>query len=863
MSFQTKLSALRLGGIKRGWLVVVWLALAVTAPARPVLDVSDPVGYFTTVADTLLRTTFGFGVTNIPVYTNGTFVYTPAVQRLLQLSANIYDATTNHAAVCGRDYPSVFRPLFSTTPAGDLYITGYTNVASVTNASDPVLATPFDAMTVAAIGGTNAAVNIYGVPWIIGAKKGFPNFNQFYMLDVVQVTRKLQVIKPPPTIADPWPGLNEFLTNQMYIFSISNSVGCSLWNAYVSNYSGNLTILARDNLTMVLTNDALPAPGILNQFALPIFTTTLSNIWPGTVWAGSPPYPALDANNNSFIIPFNGTAVLLTNSIYRYAGYANAGSLPNGAPGFDPYYTDYQTNVLTPGLPHFGLLTTNRLQVAILDCDSNNLTHVIDYVQYAGPDSSRDLNAELADPSDPANINHYLWNTNPISSSNPNGTPWGVVNQIAISRGVVGPPNSGGYWVTPPNLPSYLPQTPAAEQAWFNGFYNVNRLQYGKFTFLAKIYTNLSSAVQAPYTPKRTMYSFTSWQANDPLVHFLVTDLNYSYPGRTGIYVSDDPISGFPLPQLTNVSKCWSPWGLYYLFSPSVDGAAFLTQMKDPLVWRPDDWNFPAGADWSISALGCIHRGTPWQTFYLKASDVLTNNTIATGLTGLGCWAQWMGDADYNDAKLSAPINDWRLLNVLVPLLNTNDPAQLIPVNASPAVWLNALDGLTVLTNSGADFNVYIANPPFDTYLMSGDSSQAASIASAIAQGRASQPGQNFQTMGDVLSVSALSVLSPWLNSSDTAQQEYALTDAAYEAIPAQLLSRLRPDSVGGVTLTNGAWNVRFSGSDIYNYLLLSSTDLIHWNVESTNAPVQGSFSAPISPGPDSPKRFYRSVQLP
>ncbi|HEY5043087.1 MAG TPA: hypothetical protein VIK53_13915, partial [Verrucomicrobiae bacterium] len=47
-----------------------------------------------------------FGITNIPVYVNGQFVYSPAVNRVLQLAANIYDASTNSF------YPSVFRPTF-------------------------------------------------------------------------------------------------------------------------------------------------------------------------------------------------------------------------------------------------------------------------------------------------------------------------------------------------------------------------------------------------------------------------------------------------------------------------------------------------------------------------------------------------------------------------------------------------------------------------------------------------------------------------------------------------------------------------------------------------------------------------------
>src|SRR5208337_4281565 len=116
-----------------------------------------------------------------------------------------------------------------------------------TNASvNPALALPINAsdLAVTNFAVSNWLVNVYGVPWIIGAKKGFPNFNQFYMLNAVQVTRKLQVTKP--YFGAP---LDLFQTNQMYIFSISNSLGCSLWNSYTSNYSGNLTVVACDRIT--------------------------------------------------------------------------------------------------------------------------------------------------------------------------------------------------------------------------------------------------------------------------------------------------------------------------------------------------------------------------------------------------------------------------------------------------------------------------------------------------------------------------------------------------------------------------------------------------------------------------------------
>ena len=68
------------------------------------------------------------------------------------------------------------------------------------------------------------------MPWIIGAKKGFPNFNEFSMQDVVKVTRKLQVTRlttnSPPNA-----------TNQMYVISVTNSLGVEFWNSYTNGYT--------------------------------------------------------------------------------------------------------------------------------------------------------------------------------------------------------------------------------------------------------------------------------------------------------------------------------------------------------------------------------------------------------------------------------------------------------------------------------------------------------------------------------------------------------------------------------------------------------------------------------------------------
>src|ERR1035437_2115263 len=67
-----------------------------------------------------------FGIGNIPVFVYGQFVYSPAVNRVLQLAANIYDASTNSF------YPSVFRPTFWVTNElgyRNVYINGYEDVS--------------------------------------------------------------------------------------------------------------------------------------------------------------------------------------------------------------------------------------------------------------------------------------------------------------------------------------------------------------------------------------------------------------------------------------------------------------------------------------------------------------------------------------------------------------------------------------------------------------------------------------------------------------------------------------------------------------------------------------------------------------
>src|SRR6202012_3213412 len=85
-----------------------------------------------------------FGISNIPVYINGTFVYTPAINRILQLAANICEATTNAPNPSPAFFPSVYRPVFERDEAGNIFIVGYQQVSNVIGINDPAFSRPYD-----------------------------------------------------------------------------------------------------------------------------------------------------------------------------------------------------------------------------------------------------------------------------------------------------------------------------------------------------------------------------------------------------------------------------------------------------------------------------------------------------------------------------------------------------------------------------------------------------------------------------------------------------------------------------------------------------------------------------------------------
>ncbi len=781
-------------------------------------DTSSPLACFTNVADKFLKSqpvlaASGLSITNIPLYP--TNCYTPSIQRLLQLAANIYDAGTNKTAAppLDFDYPSVFRPTFAVTVdevSTNISINGYVEVTTNADYNLPTFSLPGN--LVAFLNADPSNVNVYDAPWIIGAKRGFPNFNQVSMQSFTDISRKLQLVKPSI-----YASRATWATNIQYIVGVSNEIAVQAWNSYATDYTRSTTIRCIDTVSLTLTNEL----GVLTNLTVALGSGVLNSGIVVTDWAGYPEPPTNvtrpDLVQASFRVPIFTTAVLMPDSVYHSNGtFASVGSPFAATTGYP--------------LPLFGLNITNRLRFVMVD---NASGRVIDYVQLEGMNSQRNLINELRGSDNFGDGG--LWDTNRVGGILTADPLEGVIAQVAASlnnppwQNPVDPlsqPVTAHDWANmlypPPGF-----STPTTAVAVFNAFYNPP---------IPATVTNLQ--IQVPYTPTRTVSVYSTWQADDPLVHYTLSDLtglgDLSTAGQTN-YVSTNMVAS----GIAQINHRYRPWGIS-ITQLSNDAYSFNLTLKDPLITRSDDWNFP-DAPLSFLNIGQVHRGTPWQTVYLKSAPVNFSN-----------WVNWTGDAQsapgnpfVSDALITEPTNDWDLVGLLIPLLNPQDPHQLASVNQSD--FSSLLGDTTVVTN---------ADPPYYLTMVS-NSPQAAIIAAGITNIRATQPGQLFHNIGDILAAPELTLNSPWFNPEGFSP----LADSQYELIPSQLLGLLRPDSIGSPAFANGALLWQFTGLDGFSYVVEGSPNLRDWTPLATLSPTNGMFlfSAPTAPD----HHFYRTSLAP
>ena len=776
------------------WQIVNGLNTSPTNLIRWTQEPGGALGFFTNAAESLLRSqnfritnydTLGnplsvayihFGVTNIPIYSsfggivNPSIRYTEQIHRMLQLAANIYDATRTDTVVpTGQlPHPSVFRPIFRTTNYGgtnQVLIAGY---ASVTNdAQARIQSIYLSGMKLPADPSIAANDNVWGIPWVIGAVKGLPAFDRFTADTSWMVTRKLLFKRyalaasgPGASIGDPTKPPQ--FTNQFFIMSITNNFGIDAWNAYAANINGSFKIIASTQVSIGVTNNSALDPCWFGTNYVVATNSPVMNTWRG-YGSRANPLPTdgmlgfLQTNIASLqsayfseyarqFVPVYG----LTNPSSSVFAYNLGSFLPD----------DLQQSQTNKGWPFYNwvLTVTNRVMYALLDM-SGPTPQAVDFVNL-GPFGTA------------FNLTNILFS----------GTSAGSIPV----QGSGAPASAATYW-NPYFVNQYLPCIGVLNQI-SNGMqldpYFASEIRgsvTNRSTSSSNLYFSCSNDVAATYpTPPNPAVWASTLLVNDPLVHYMVGDL--TRPGGDGSQILTD-------------NKRYEPWPLNDTQAEQQFSGYNMT-LKDPQILSSDDWNFHTNLFPSIGGLGRVHRGTPWQTIFLKADPAPVVNGVNQNQRA---WTgNWVSTLD------TYPTNDYALLDLFTTAPSDNAARGLLSVNQTnnapwyalfagvavsngppyPGHWIGPQPGTTNLDPTAID-------PLLDgMYLPGVQDSNGGWITNyipGINAIRNAQPDGVFRHIGAIFNAPALTVESPFLPAPPG-----MLKDEEVEAIPQQVAGLLK-----------------------------------------------------------------------
>lgn len=797
--------------------------------------------------------------------------YSAGIHQRLQQAANIADVVTHQnqfrpsarfATTESNKFPLVFRPQFDVRDTINprdtrIYIT---NFVEVTTDALPQLNKDWWDLNIP----TNHHElsrdpddNVWGIPWVIAAKKGLPNFNEFGVLTAVELTRKLEINKGSQNAPRSF-----WRTNQMLSLSVSNLFGVELWNSYAQAYQGSLDVRVDVQSDFLMTNQ-FETLLVSNRYNNPFYpfpgTQPILSIRPSKRWAGEEFQLPIFTNRTMLQVANRGVMIPVPSAIYDRRGLGRL--IPIS------WQNSNATNVLFPDndfpVPRLGLAMTNRVRCLMTDPVTKRVVDFVNLDFVSGLDVQDLLDKE---PSG-------YWIANRLGHTN--APTKGVMKQILVSLGEV----EESDWN------SYVGRGAGRDREeaidLFRAFLGFRPL-YLSFNELADAYNRLrdpskSFRRQVPFSPSIRLMKYETLQANDPLVHYTFEDLkdNQQLVSRLRILKpgqrADDLHNLGSLGEPGRKNQRYRPW-------PSTLAEAanqYDIAHKDPLIRRSDDWQFPTNKFPNIGWLGRVHRGTPWQTIYLKGyvgsyeggqggdnklrlltvedlpdpnptlpmpydgrsypfqtlavdpsidnvGDALTLDSATAGnkqnILNLARtnWFKWSGSSGTH------PTNDWKILEFFTTSLNDNASKGLLSVNqAGLAAWSAVFSGVTVQTNMPLDL-VQIRDiqtpkglkpakytaltiepagragmPGYDLANPDSDNWQLAQIvngANGINATRSRFPGGRFRHLGDVLATPALTVQSPFLDWTDSTVYQLGLDDFAVERIPQQVLSLLKAD---------------------------------------------------------------------
>lgn len=433
---------------------------------------------------------------------------------------------------------------------------------------------------------------MYDVPFLIGAKKGLPNFNEFSLRNVAQLTRKLEVRKQ--TAADTRP----YQTNLLYLVTVTNQFGVELWNSYTNVYTNTLRARVLGRLSLALV-DGLRTnlPLALTNVAYNADITT--NSW----------------GSNAFILPVLRPAILAGSAAYR--------------PTPTPSLTAAGNNTARAGtwVLHAGLDPACDQQLHLRD-------HRREFPAAGGlRDDRQHAHADERDPgtggrnnlsatgvtAEPANTGHE-----PGGGVNDLNAPMvGIENQMQIPLG---------------NLTVSEAQWRSYSQLTAEGLdkpKSIDRFRLSRETPL--VYTSERERQQLraelgepPLRPGPVLAHPQALPGHHVAgqrspVHYLAEDLldprnRPDDPNRTNtVNFAVPPTAVLTNSNLGLVNERFAPWGDNPKLTPTL--LAYDNRVKDPNVYKSDDWAFPTNKWPSLGWIGRVHRGTPWST--LSQSGVI------------------------------------------------------------------------------------------------------------------------------------------------------------------------------------------------------------------------------------------------
>ena len=772
----------------------------------------------------VVKTNHTLELTNITVYPFNQ--YTPVLHRLLQVTANLHETAGNsrewdprQAYVAGdmvrrfgRYYvasagssnmdptnatswalsacpglPHVFRPIFRyNTNLNSVYISEWLEVTNATdylanvnylNLADTNHLFELRSATLGASSNSVYNYTLSGFPLVIGAKgpvrdtpstaplsgsggyqaAGLPNFNEVALKTLFSVTRKLELTKTNASDIIPR-GINT-----MYIVGLRTALGAEAWNPYrYSSYPRALQLRTTNTMTVLVENEM--GPLFTNVFVQQNVTNIAGGNWAGA--QGAVEYtgqPAIGHQSFQSLLDNQEWQVAIEPSIYFPPAFSNfAGIATNGA--FLPIRTtnagslvatDFRRTNLFPAM-QLTLTVSNWLTYTAVDTTYNRIIDHVNLTNLAAKIDLIDLiTRQVNTPSGtPANaVGQYFDDTlvqSPFPGTISNLMPAGVVRQINHSLTLL--------------VSNNVANTNAIRdwRAFDPGANNVAASIARFRNFVGQGPGFGGTAMFTPFSPTIVVEQDVRFEANDPLVHYLTSDLTMSRTNLTdgqdvtivpGINITnlDNPVllrQQFGLPKsIGRLNAAYRPWGgspTELTYGKKAYSEHFNMGLKDPGVHYVEDYDFPDRKFGSIGWMGRVHRGTPWQTIYMKSR-----------VPSVAEWRDWGQDPDTH------PTNDWNLFDNITVHPNRKAASGLLGVNQTNlAAWAAVLGGLNYTypqQMNGRQFQPTLNNgllhPTTTNYIQR--------IHAGIVRSR--HENYSFSRLGQILSVPELSVGSPVL----------------------------------------------------------------------------------------------------